>query len=95
MGTPNWNGHIVYDSGDGLTADLTYTPLSASAPHTITGVTVTRQNGCKWSHFDIGRTDGSLYITPTIPVGTTTLTQGQINAAGFTYFEDISEYTAE
>lgn len=95
MGTPTWDSPLHYDSGPapGIHADVNFNP-GVGQVHTIFSIVVTKDAGSPYNHMNIRHTNGTEWVSPVIPVGTTTLTQAQINGQGFTVMEDIGSYTA-
>ena len=84
-----------YDSGEspGIHADVNFNP-GVGATHTILSIVVTKDTGSPYSRMNIRHTDGTEWVSPTIPVGATTLTKAQINGQGFVVMEDVGSYTA-
>jgi hypothetical protein len=96
MGTPTWTSPYHYDSGSvlGIHADFNFNP-GVGQVHTILSIAVTHDAGSPYDRVRITRNvDGTNWITPIIPIGSGTVTQGQANANGFTVMEDINGITA-
>ena len=98
MGTATWTSPLHYDSGGpndpGLHADFNFTP-GVGAVHTIQSIVVTRDAASPYDRVETTHANNfTNWISPIIPVGTTTLTKAQINAQGFTVMEDINGITA-
>lgn len=95
MGTASWTSPLHYDSGSqpGIRADVNYTP-GVGQVHTIQSIVVIKDVGSPYNHMNVRHLNGSEWVSPVIPTGTTTLTKAQINAQGFTVMEDIGSYTA-
>lgn len=95
MGTPTWTSPQHYDSGDpGLQADYNFNP-GVGQVHTILSIVVTRTASSPFDRVMVTRAaDMTNWVSPVIPIGTTTLTKAQINSAGFTVMEDINGETA-
>lgn len=98
MGTPTWTSPLHYDTGGpndpGIHADINFNP-GVGATHTILSITVTRDSTSPYDRIEVTHaSDFTNWISPIIPVGTHSVTQAQINAAGFTVMEDINGFTA-
>ena len=96
MGTGTWASPLHYDSGSapGIHADFNFSP-GAGQVHTILSIDVTHDAGSPYDRVEVTRAAGMTnWISPVMPVGSGTITQGQVNAVGFTVMEDINGITA-
>ena len=98
MGTPTWTSPLHYDTGGptdpGIHADFNFNP-GVGQVHTILSITVTHDAASPYDRVEVTRSvDMTNWISPIVPVGSGTITQGQANAAGFTVMEDINGITA-
>jgi hypothetical protein len=98
VGTPTWTSPLHYDSGGatypGIHADFNFNP-GVGQVHTILSIVVTRDAASPYDRVRITRgIDHTNWVSPIIPVGSGTVTQGQANANGFTVMEDINGITA-
>lgn len=95
MGTATWTSPLHYDCGSvpGIRADVNFNG-GVGATHTIQNIVVTKDAGSPYNRMNIRHADGTEWVSPVIPVGSTTLTKQQINGQGFTVMEDIGSYTA-
>ena len=94
MGTGTWTSPLHYDSGvPGIHADVNFNP-GVGQVHTIQSIVVTKDAGSPYNRMNIRHLNGTEWVSPVIGVGTTTLTQAQINGQGFTVMEDVGSYTA-
>jgi len=97
MGTGTWTSPLHYDTdstGPGVHADFNFNP-GVGQVHTILSIDVTHDAASPYDRVEITHaTDHTNWISPIIPVGSGTITQGQANAVGFVVMEDINGITA-
>jgi len=95
-GTPTFTSPLHYDSdgsAPGIHFDLFYNPGVGNV-HTLLSINVTCDVGSPYSTMHIRHPDGTEWVSPTIPPGTGSFTQAQINSQGFTVLEDCASFTA-
>lgn len=83
----------VYDSGPDIGGKkLTATFNFNNVSRVLSGAVVHRDVGCRYVAVLIGDPNGTPVRVPangSIPTGDTSITQGQLNANGFTVVEDV------